>query len=146
MNLGNTTFTVYWIMLIVSGVLLLVTAGTNFGGQTTGARVVAGLFGLGFLGYGLYLGFIFTGTEYRIFFYAFVVPILVIVNAVKSNNARKAQANQPPAPWQQPAGAPAADSPHMAYLQGGAPQPGIAQPGVPAQPQGPTVQSPIQPG
>jgi Ca2+/Na+ antiporter len=82
-------FTLYWILLIVAGAMMLVMAASGFGSKSTSDRIVSSLFGLGFLGYGLYLGFIFSGTSYFIFYYAFAVPVLLVVNAVKNAKERK---------------------------------------------------------
>lgn len=82
-------FNLYWILLIVSGALLLVMAASGFGSKSTADRVISSLFGLGFLAYGIYLGFVFTGGTYHIFFYAFAVPVLLVVNAFKNSKERK---------------------------------------------------------
>src|SRR4051794_29895577 len=90
-------FDFYAWMLIMSGLLLLV-VGATLPGQTVGSRVLNLLFGAGFLSYGIYLEFIFEGGSYRIFFYAFIVPILLVVRTFKARQAakeaREAQASQ----------------------------------------------------
>ena len=43
-----------------------------------GTRVV------GFVGYGVYLGFIFDGGEYFMFFYAFILPVLMLFRFTKA--------------------------------------------------------------
>ena len=83
-------FTPYWVLLTVSGVLMLAIAGTGYGQKSSGQRALSALFGLGFAAYGLYLGLIFNGGTYYVFFYAFVLPIALVVNAVRNANARKA--------------------------------------------------------
>ena len=83
-------FTVYPILLLVSGVLLIV-LGAAIPGQTTAQRALNIVFGLGFFGYGFYLEFLFQGGTYVVFYYAFIVPILLIVRTVQ---ARKAVARQ----------------------------------------------------
>jgi len=100
LDLGDNTFLAYVIALFVSGGILLVLALAGFG-ASTGSRILSGLFGLGFVGYSVYLAFFFDGGEYRIFIYAFIVPILLIVNVVKSRKANQeasAQASTPPPP------------------------------------------------
>ena len=87
-------FTFYWILLVVSGVALLAMGGTTGRRVQTSSRVVNILFGVGFLVYGIYLGFIFKGGSYPVFFYAFVVPIALIVNTVRSINANKEYAKR----------------------------------------------------
>jgi hypothetical protein len=102
-------FDFYWILLIVSGILMLGLGASGFGGATKGVRAINVIFGVGFIGYGLYLGLFFTGTSYIIFFKAFIVPVLLVVNAIRNKSARsKAPAprqpfNQAPAsPWAVP--------------------------------------------
>jgi hypothetical protein len=139
MDLGNTTFTVYWIALVVSGVLLLVTAGTGFGHQSKGIRILNAVIGLAFLGYGGYLALFFTGGHYLLVLKAFIVPIALLVNAIRGVGKKDAPAPAfyPPPP----AAAPGPNSPHLAYLQGANQQPAGAQPGVPVRPT-----YPAQPG
>lgn len=167
MGSSDTLFNVYWIALIASGIIMLAIAGTGFGGVTAGERAINGLFGLAFLGYGLYLGFLFDGDSYLIFFKAFIVPVLLVANAIRNavthREARQAPppmqgypANQPPAypqgptypqppaypqPPYPPVGAqPPAPHPSQAYLT---PPTNAVQPQAPATP---VYQSPIQPG
>jgi hypothetical protein len=86
-------FLAYSLLLMLSGVALVV-LGVAFRDQGTGSRVISVLAGVAFFGYGFYLTFLFTGGTYRIFFYAFVVPILLIVRAVKARNEARAHAAQ----------------------------------------------------
>lgn len=106
MNSSDTIFVVYTIALIVSGILMVVAA--VLPGKTALGRAFGVLIGLGLLGYGLYLGLIFQGGSYWMFFYVFVVPFLYIVRAVKAfadrrdrrdaeRAARLAADQQPPA-------------------------------------------------
>jgi hypothetical protein len=71
------------------------------------------------------------------FYYAFAAPIFVVVNAVRSRNALKAQGARTTVPYPtvpvQPVGP---DSPHLAYMQ----QPPAAAPPAAGH------QSPVQPG
>jgi hypothetical protein len=60
--------------------------------------------GAAFLGYGGYLCFTFQGGTYLIFFKAFIVPVLLIVQFVRPMARRPVQAAQPSA------SRPAADS------------------------------------
>lgn len=132
-------FNLYWILLIVSGVLMMGMAATGYGQRTPGRRVWTGVLGLGFAVYGLYLGFIFNGDSYYIFFYAFAVPILLVVNAAKENTRiqQRKQAPQrapqyPPVPF-----APQAPQGQM--------QPGQMQPAPAQQPVQPAEQQAQQP-
>jgi hypothetical protein len=99
MGSSDTLFNVYWIALIASGIIMLAIAGTGFGGVTTGERAINGLFGLAFLGYGLYLGFLFDGGSYLIFFKAFIVPVLLVANAIR-NAVTHRESQQAPPPMQ----------------------------------------------
>lgn len=85
--MGNLDFTNqpgfswYCILLLVSGVALLVLGPVP--GLSRGSRIANLLFGLGFLGYGIYLVFVFHGGTYFLLFKAFIVPVVLIVNAVR---------------------------------------------------------------
>lgn len=81
-------------------------AGIGFGASST-TRLLSGLFGLGFLGYAIYLAFFFTGGTFAMFWYAFIAPVAVIAQVVKNRRERPAAqpapvATQPPAPLDQP--------------------------------------------
>lgn len=136
----------YIVALVIGGIVLVVSAIGGFG-QNTAARVLSGLGGLGFIGYAFYLLFIFDGGSVRIFFYAFVLPIIALFNAVKSFKAKRQAAAQQAGqmqfqPMQPGAGYPA--QPGAAYPVG----PGVgypAQPGA-AYPVQPGVGYPAQPG
>lgn len=84
-------FSWYIVLLLFSGVALLVLGALNAGRQSTGWRILNLVIGLGFIGYGIYLGFVFKGGTYIVFFKAFFVPVLLIVNAVRSRSARVAR-------------------------------------------------------
>jgi hypothetical protein len=98
-------FSWYVVLLIISGVAMTAIGAASFGGLSTGWRVFNALAGVGFVGYGVYLGFIFEGGSYIIFFKAFILPVVMIANFVRSIGARnKAAAGSvpPPAPVQAP--------------------------------------------
>jgi hypothetical protein len=100
-------FSWYVVLLLISGVAMTAIGAASFGGLSTGWRVFNVLAGVGFVGYGIYLGFIFEGGSYIIFFKAFILPVVMIVNFVRSIGARdKAAAGPvpppPPAPVQAP--------------------------------------------
>jgi hypothetical protein len=80
-------FGAYTVLLMVSGVLLVV-LGAAVGGQGTLSRVLNILVGLAFFGYGFYLEFLFQGGTYRVFLYAFVVPVLLIVRTIQARRAK----------------------------------------------------------
>lgn len=142
MNTGDTVFTVYWLALIASGIIMLAIAGTGFGGLSTGERAINAVFGIGFLGYGIYLGFVFDGGSYLMFFKAFIVPVLLIINAVRHAAKRKQPVAAQAPPMQ--------GYPTQPYANLAAPANTIGQqPTVPPQPQPPAgtpQQSPVQPG
>jgi hypothetical protein len=92
-------FSWYCILLLVSGVILVAFAGLP--GLGRGNRVVNVLFGLGFLGYGVYLVYFFQGGSYFVFFKAFIVPVVLIINSirgVRGANMRRRVAAPPAAP------------------------------------------------
>ena len=91
MNLNfstHSTFSWYVVLLLVSGAIMLVLAAVRVGQRPAG-RIINLIFGLGFFGYGIYLGFIFKGGTYFVFLKVFIVPVLLIVNAVRSASARR---------------------------------------------------------
>ncbi|MEU9131250.1 hypothetical protein AB0D08_24615 [Kitasatospora sp. NPDC048540] len=96
-------FSWYVVLLLVSGLALIGIAAAGLG-QSAGMRALNGLFGAGFLGYGVYLGFIFEGGDYIIFFKVFILPVVLIAAAVKNFTERSNRA-QAPAPVQPPADA-----------------------------------------
>jgi hypothetical protein len=76
----------YLAALGIAGVLMLVVAAVGFGG-TTGQRVINAIVGLVMLGY---LGYIFIAQPetIRVFWFVFIVPILLIIQVVKSARNR----------------------------------------------------------
>jgi hypothetical protein len=152
---AEPAFSWYVVLLMVSGVALVGTASTRHLQDSKGLRIFTMLVGLGFFGYGFYLGFLFDGGTYIIFYKALIVPVVLIVGAVRSMlTRRRAAALPPPAvhpvagtpygqPWGQPVAAPGQpaatwDQPGVAPAQPGAAwgQPGQASaaPGIPGQP------------
>ncbi|MFG5723691.1 hypothetical protein [Streptomyces murinus] len=132
-------FSWYVVLLFISGAAMLILGVINASGLSKGWRAFNVIAGLGFMGYGIYLGFIFQGGTYIVFFKAFILPVMVIVNFFRSLSRRKATpAPQPmaapyptgaPAPYpmagQQPMGAPA-PQPMAAPQPMGAPVPPAA--------------------
>ncbi|HEU4891148.1 MAG TPA: hypothetical protein VFT47_06335 [Vicinamibacterales bacterium] len=151
-------FSWYVVLLCLSGVVMVVLAAIKAGGQSVGSRALSAVAGLGFLGYGIYLGFIFDGGSYLMFFQAFILPALLVVNFVRSLFTNHQAEPQPqPQPYAGGATQPYAGVPTQPYPGGPAqPQPypaGSAQPqpyqAGSAQPQpfagGPTQPYPAQP-
>jgi hypothetical protein len=79
----------YIAALVISGVLLVALGAINFIKQSVGFRILNVLIGLAFLGYAFYLLFLFNGGEIRIFFYAFIVPVILIVQAVRQSRPQQ---------------------------------------------------------
>ncbi|NES26928.1 hypothetical protein GCE86_15410 [Micromonospora terminaliae] len=141
---------VYELLLILGGIAM-VAIGIAIKEQSTGSRILNVVVGLAFFGYGFYLMFLApVGYEYRIFIYVFILPILLIVRAVKARKEAREQAaahqfagaaqpgqfapsasGQPGQGWPAPQGQPYGQAP-QGQPYGQAPQ----QPGHPA-PQAP---------
>lgn len=81
-------FDIYTILLMVSGLgLILVGAAVPY--QGAAMRVLNILVGAAFLAYGFYLQFLFTGTHYRVFLYAFIGPALLIARTVQARGVNR---------------------------------------------------------
>jgi hypothetical protein len=127
---AEPAFSWYVVLLMISGLALVCVAGMSHLEQSKGLRIFSLLAGLGFLGYGFYLGFLFQGGTYVVFYKALIVPVVLIVGAVRSALTRRRTRTSPP-----PAGYPATGM-----------QPGTAW-GPPAQPGQPGTGwgQPVQP-
>jgi hypothetical protein len=79
-------FYVYVLFLIFSGIAMLVMAFVR-ADYAKRRRAVNFIFGAGFLIYGLYLLLAFNGGTYLMFYYAFVVPILLVVQFFRDRAA-----------------------------------------------------------
>ncbi|MFI5729058.1 hypothetical protein ACIA49_02990 [Kribbella sp. NPDC051587] len=90
----DPTFSWYVVLLCLSGAIMVGMALANVGGQSNGARTFSGVVGAAFLGYGVYLAFIFQGGSYMMFFQAFILPVLLVVNFVRGAMARRSEAPQ----------------------------------------------------
>lgn len=86
---AHPVFSWYVVLLLVSGVAMAVMGATNAAGQSRGWRLFNLLAGVGFIGYGVYLGFIFQGGSYLIFFKAFILPAMLVVNFVRALLAQR---------------------------------------------------------
>ncbi|WP_329487990.1 hypothetical protein OG618_15465 [Kitasatospora sp. NBC_01246] len=139
MNLDFTVdplFSWYVVLLAISGIAMVVLGAVNVGGGLSGGwRVINVIAGIAFAGYAYYLAFVFEGGEYRMFFQAFILPVLLIANAVKALVARS---NAPAVP--QPAAYQAPYDPNAAYNPNAAQNP-YAQP-APAPQAAPVAQPP----
>ena len=83
----NAGFSWYCILLMLSGIAMLVTAVLR--NQAVQRRVIRAIFGIGFFCYGFYLTFIFAGGHYVLFFQAFIVPVLLILDTIRSQASRR---------------------------------------------------------
>ncbi len=75
-------FSAYVLLLIGTGIAMMLM--TSIGRAGRGLRLLNGLFGLGFFGYGFYLAFLFDGGSYVIFFKAFILPVVLVLRTVQS--------------------------------------------------------------
>jgi hypothetical protein len=83
----NAGFSWYCILLMLSGIVMLVTAVLR--NQALQRRVIRAIFGIGFFCYGFYLTFIFAGGHYVLFFQAFIVPVLLILDTIRGRASRR---------------------------------------------------------
>lgn len=81
-------FNWYVALLAISGVIMVAMAAVK-NGQNTVARSINMIFGAVFLGYAFYLAFLFDGGSYLIFFQAFIVPVVMVVNYVRNRTPRQ---------------------------------------------------------
>ena len=101
------------------------------GGQTNGVRAFNGVLGAAFLGYAFYLEFIFQGGHYIVFYYAFILPFLMVIRFFRARGSHP-NAAQPRA--QQPyAGQPHGSQPYGGQPGQGQQYPGQQYPGQPGQ-------------
>jgi hypothetical protein len=89
-EISDSTFLFYIAALAVAGLVLIALAAVNFGAQSAVMRFVNGAVGLGFLGYACYLFFIFDGGSFALFYYPFILPVLLIIQAVRNRKNRTA--------------------------------------------------------
>lgn len=85
-------FSWYCLLLMFSGIVMLVIAVLR--NQATQRRVIRAIFGVGFFAYGFYLAFLWGGGTYLVFFQAFIVPVLLIIDTIRSRGVRRQP--QPP--------------------------------------------------
>jgi hypothetical protein len=151
-------FSLYIVLLAISGVLMVGIGATAFSRLSTGWRIFNLIAGVAFFGYAFYLAFLFQGGTYIIFFKAFILPAFMVINAIRSAaTRRKTRVSQQngwavpqqqgwtaaPQPGPQQTGGPGPQQPGWAAPQQGwavpqqqgwtaAPQPGPQQTGGPA--------------
>jgi len=83
-------FNVYVFFLIASGVTMIVMGSLRLP-YARRSRVVNFLVGAAFIVYGLYLLLFFSGGHVFIFFYAFVLPVLMVVRFFRDRTAYRAR-------------------------------------------------------
>jgi len=110
-------FPIYVLFLIFSGIAMLVMARIK-NGQPTTQRVLNAIFGAGFTIYGLYLLLIFRGGHYLLFFYAFILPVIMIIRFLRDGSAFRARRQAaaipaPPAGYAAPSGYGKPDAPDV---------------------------------
>ncbi len=88
-------FSAYVLLLIGTGIAMMLM--TSIGRAGRGLRLLNGLFGLGFFGYGFYLAFLFDGGSYVIFFKAFILPVVLVLRTVQSVVGKGRTATMQPA-------------------------------------------------
>src|SRR5215469_18246916 len=86
--LGLMLFNLYVFFLIASGVVMLV-MGSLRAPYARRSRVANFAFGAGFTIYGLYLLLFFQGGHYVLFLYAFLVPIVMIIQFFRGRSASR---------------------------------------------------------
>jgi apolipoprotein N-acyltransferase len=82
----HAAFSWYCIFLMLSGLAMVVIG--LLPAVRSRRRVLGVIFGVVYFGYGFYLTFVFSGGHYVVFFYAFVLPVLLIADAFKIRAAR----------------------------------------------------------
>ncbi len=83
-------FHIYVLFLLVSGIAMLAIAFVR-NAQSKRRRLWNAIFGAAFTGYGLYLLLFFRGGHYLLFFYAFVLPVIMIVQFFRDRSALRAR-------------------------------------------------------
>ncbi len=95
---GTTTeFRLYVYGLGIAGLISIFMGIAGFG-ATTGARVITVLVGVASLGYGVYLAFFDTSDTYTAYYYFLIIPLIAIINAIRSRGDKRQHQQQPPPP------------------------------------------------
>jgi TM2 domain-containing membrane protein YozV len=120
---NHAGFSTYVLLLMFSGAVMLVMGSPAVRTEGTLLRVLNVVFGLGFVGYGFYLAFLFEGGSYMIFFKAFILPVLMIIRTVRTAKLGSAPAAAVGPTHQYPQGQyPQGQYPQGQYPQGQYPQ------------------------
>ena len=98
-------FFAYTVLLVLTGVGTMVFAVTGMRSEAVITRAVGGVVGLAMFGYGLYLAFVYTGTDYQILWQVFFAPFVLLAVVVKGIADRREAVLDGPADYaRQPAG------------------------------------------
>jgi hypothetical protein len=89
-EISDSAFLFYIAALAVAGLVLIALGAVNFGAQSSVMRFVNVVIGLGFLGYAGYLFFVFDGGTFALFYYPFILPVILIIQAVRNRKNRPA--------------------------------------------------------
>lgn len=89
---NHASFSWYVLLLILGGILMIGLAGIA---ARPLSRVLNLVVGFGFVVYGVYLGFIWRGGTYVVFFTAFLLPVLLLISTVRSGIRRRGASNAP---------------------------------------------------
>jgi hypothetical protein len=95
-------FSLYIVLLAISGALMVGIGSTAFSGQSTDWRIFNVVADSAFVGYAVYLAFLFEGGTYIIFFKAFILPAFMLINAIRSAVARWKSSAPQQAGWPDP--------------------------------------------
>ncbi|MEV6276079.1 hypothetical protein [Nocardia sp. NPDC051832] len=82
---ADPEFAWYVVFLFGSGLAMLAMSFSK--GAGTLSQVLNIVFGVLFTGYAIYLGFLFEGGNYMMFFYAFILPIVQAYQWYKSRSS-----------------------------------------------------------
>ncbi|NKY87090.1 hypothetical protein [Nocardia veterana] len=80
-------FNWYVALLAISGITMIAMASVRTG-QSSGSRSLNAIFGTVYLCYAGYLAFLFDGGSYLIFFHAFLLPVVMVVNFFRNRPPR----------------------------------------------------------
>jgi len=82
--MNNTTFDIYALFLLFSGAALILFSFLR--GRHPFYRILNGIAGAAFLGYGVYLFAFFHGGTVHVFWYVFIVPVLLIARYFRTRS------------------------------------------------------------
>jgi hypothetical protein len=95
---ADPTFSAYVLLLMFSGIVMVVMASPVVKRSTLPLRLLNGVLGVAFFGYGFYLTFFFQGGSYFILFKAFVLPVVLLFRTVQRARATRRARQAEPTP------------------------------------------------